>query len=279
MRSLKEVSAVRMFGAVLPKIIGDRITAAGVHISSFYGLSEGGPLMGSTNRPRNDLDWDYLMADPPSIEKFLWFKPIEVDPSSKSSADEDQLYELVVRDGTAHVLKEVKDEDGNLNTGDVWQKHPTKEGRWRIVGRKDDQIKCYQNDRQVIINGLEYEHKIKNGNEDIIEEAIMFGQGKNRVGVLVFAEEAAGPAHKWVLERIWKTIQTDINAVMKVPIEKDMIKIITGPSDLPRTTKLNFIRPQVYMKYHSVIDAAYAGTEEQVANYPLHAHLHLVKSR
>lgn len=272
---LQRAENITMFGSVLQKTIGDKLADLDIHIGSAYGMSEAGPLMTSSLRPRGDKDWDYLMPSSDNHAKSLEFRP--VDMTLQTAESDEQLYEAVVLPNWPPVLEDVKAADGCYYTGDLFQKHPTKDNRWRVVGRKDDQIKCYQSDRQCLINGFEYENKIKAGNEDVLEEAVMFGQGKDKIGVLIFAENAVGPARQWVLERVWKTIKNEINNKLKVPIEKDMIKIITGDAELPRTSKLNIIRPQVMMKYRQVIASAYP--EEKIANVPLHATLHPVKSR
>lgn len=274
LRILKEATNVGMFGSIMSSSLGHRLIEAGVFISSEYGLSEAGALMTSSLRPRDDPDWDYLMPINETMEKLLWFRPVK----THSTDSGEQLYELIVKDGAPMVLDDVKDSEGNFNTGDLVVRHPTKEGRWKLVGRQDDEIKCYQNDRQCIVNAFDYEHKIRAGNEDVLEEVVLFGQGKARLGVLVFAENADGAARKSVLERVWASIQAGINGKMKVPIEKDMIKIVAGSAELPRTTKLNIIRPQVYMAYRSIIDGAY-GDEEKMAHIPLHTALHAVRSR
>ena len=269
---LQQAEYVKLFGAVLPQHVGDRLTASGIFIGTEYGLSEGGLLLTSNRRPRDDKDWDYLEPITDAIGKLLRFQPIETSGSGE------QMYEIVAGDGVPNVLDEVKDAKGDFYTGDIVLKHPTKASRWKIVGRRDDQIKCYQNDRQVIVNALEYEGKIKAGNEDILEEAVLFGQGKDKLGVLIFSENALGHAQHAVVERVWATIRTSINAKLKVPIEKDMIRIVTDPAGVPRTTKLNFIRPQVYGLYQSVIDDAYAATDkEKHFDIPVHANGHAVK--
>ena len=55
---------------------------------------------------------------------------------------------------------------------------------------------------------------------------------------------------------------------MKIGIERAMIVVVSGvwPQALPRTTKMNLIRPQLYMKYKEAIDAAYDGRTNGHAN-------------
>jgi acyl-CoA synthetase (AMP-forming)/AMP-acid ligase II len=66
------------------------------------------------------------------------------------------------------------------STKDLWVKHPTKEGLWRIVGRLDDVI--------ILANG---EKTVPGPQEAIISSsplvqgAVMFGREHNQVGVLI----------------------------------------------------------------------------------------------
>ena len=88
---------------------------------------------------------------------------------------------------------------------------------------------------------------------------VLFGQGESKLGVLIFAESATGQAKRTVIERAWASIEKEINQKMKIGIEKNMIVVVSGVStlSLPRTTKLNFIRPQIYKRYKEQIEAAY----------------------
>jgi hypothetical protein len=125
-------------------------------------------------------------------------------------------------------------------------------------------LKIYQRDRQSIVNALIYEDKIKRGNEDVLEEVVLFGQGRNKLGVLIFAQNAKGRARELVIARVWARIVHEINSVPRTGIDKNMIVVVSGDDEVPRTTKLNFIRPQLYLKYRDLIDAAYAGGEKTV---------------
>lgn len=254
---LSNSDEVRSFGAVVPQSVGDSLVMRGVNLASEYGLSEGGKLMTSALRPREDKDWDYLMAVSQFQDQYLSFEPISLVSGGEAAHKDEQLYELVLKKGSPAVLDSVKDADGNFATGDLFLKHPTKDGRWKIVGRKDDQLKIYMGDRQVIINAFEYENRIKAGNEDIVEEVIVFGQGKAQLGVLIFVANAVNGAMKDVRERVWTTINQNINPQMKAKIGRAMILIIADGKQLPRTTKFNVIRPQVYARYADVIEDTY----------------------
>lgn len=257
MSILRACEHVKHFGAVLSKTVGDTLVKNGVHLASEYGLSEGGAVLTSGLRSPEDKDWDYLMPSSAAQAKYMWFKPLGQEVDGVARRNGEQLYELVLTQGSPAVLKEYKDADGNLATGDLFLKHPTKDDRWKIMGRKDDQLKLYEADRQILVNAFEYENIIKPGNEDVVGEAVLFGQGRPRLGVLIFTANRVDKTAGAVLERVWNTIDTHINPNMKVKISKDMVKIITDGTELPKTPKFNFVRPLVYARYADVIEDAY----------------------
>ena len=171
---LSRCDAVSHFGAVLPKELGDRLAQRGVKLRSAYGMSEAGQLLSSDFRPANDIDWDY-MAPTSVSEGHLLFRPVGTSGSDSSPAKGDQLYELICLASCPGVNDEVRtsnDPPGSCHTGDLFLKHPSKEQRWKIVGRMDDQLRIYHDDRQAVVNGLEYEERIKRGNDDLIDEVV-----------------------------------------------------------------------------------------------------------
>lgn len=236
-----------------------------MEFDTVYGLTECGNLLNSRGRGKGDKDWQWM--DPVSYKKdYYLFRPV-----GKSAVEDEQLYELILLDGCPEIDESVKRSDdppNSFHVGDLFLKHPTKPDRWKIVGRIDDQLKIYQAGRQIIVNAMVYEEKIKIGNEDVLDEVVLFGQGMNKLGVLIFAGNATGKARDNLIERVWSTIQKKVNNVEKVAVEKDMLVIVSDvPSvDLPRTTKLNFIRPQVYMKFKELIDASYEAKANGHAN-------------
>ena len=170
------------------------------------------------------------------------------------------MYELIILPmfhGLAPTFANCNDPPGSFATGDLFLKHPTKFNRWKIIRRKDDQLKIYQGDRQSIVNALAYEDRIKQGNEDVLDEVLVFGQGRSKLGLLVFAQHVESKAKDAVIERVWVSIRQEINGKLQTGIDKDMILVVASDAALPRTGKLNVIRPQAYLKYKSLIDAAY----------------------
>lgn len=251
LRSAKNVS---MFGAVCPDELGDRLVAQGVRLSSIYAMTEAGVMGASGARPADDNDWQYISVNP-SKKDHIQMRPLE---------GSDELWQMWSLPGCPEVLPTVLHKDGTFCTGDLFLKHPTKEGRWKIVGRQDDQLKIYQKDRQSIVNAVVYEQKIQASNNDIVDEVILFGQGRSSLGVLVFAEDVSEGTSKRaeVERRIWSTIQSEVNGKLPTPIDRNMMVLVdTKRTSLPQTGKFNLIRPQVYLKYQHLIDQAYDNQE------------------
>ena len=256
---LKRSERVVSFGAVCPQALGDKVVKAGIRFSSTYGMSEVSSILTSVIRPPKDQEWDWLLPVP-AIDAHLDFRLMGSKDSAGDCSDTEELYDLVILPtypGLSSRFANCDDPPGSFATGDLFLKHPTKSNRWKLVGRKDDQVKIYQGHRRSIVNALVYEDTIKRGNEDIVDEVVLFGQGRSKLGVLVFAQHAEGSARDVVTERVWASINHDINGKLRTGIGKDMIVVVAGEAVVPRTVKLNFIRPQVYMRYQDLIDAAY----------------------
>ncbi|MCJ1478790.1 hypothetical protein MMC13_007474 [Lambiella insularis] len=255
LEALKKCDLVTSFGAVCSQAIGDKAVANGIRLITDYGITEVAALMTSAFRPLDDPQWDYLTTLPPA-KPHIEMRPLCEGEASVSTNE--RLFELIVLPSFP-MLKEKwansNDPPGSLHTGDTFLKHPTKEDYWKVVGRKDDQIKIYADDRQSVVNALVYESKIRTGNQDVVDDVVLFGQGRKRLGVLIFTK--SGIPQDTALERVWATIGKEINGILKTGIEKKMLRAIEAGDQIPRTDKLNIIRPQVYLKYHDLIDSAY----------------------
>ena len=250
---LARCAGVTIFGAVCSGEIGDKLVASGVKLGALYGMTEAGTLATSMGRPGEYTEWQWLSIIPSNIDL------IDMLPLSGSDGE---LFQMWCHPDCPEILPAVKQLDGWFCTGDLFLRHPTKKDRYKLVGRQDDQLKIYQRDRQSIINAVVYEKLIHDGNEDIVDEVVLFGQGRGKLGVLVFAEVAAQGSDRRVQfkGRIWRTIEEHINGKLPTPVDRDMIVIVDSVrrKDLPQTGKYNLIRPQIYLRFKDVIEAAYA---------------------
>jgi acyl-coenzyme A synthetase/AMP-(fatty) acid ligase len=249
---LTKVDIVMLFGAVCTDALGDRLVAEGVNFYSLYALTETS-VLGTSPQPRKtgDKNWQWISIHPPKKD-YLEMRQLPGSPD---------LWQMHCLPGCPEVIDTVKDKDGSFCTGDLFVQHPTLKGRWKVVGRQDDQLKIYQRDRQSIVNAIAYESIIYPPNEDVVDEVVLFGQGKGKLGLLVFAEDVGeGSRRRQEIERrVWETIEKDVNqGQLPTSIERKMILIVdTERTSLPQTAKKNLIRPQVYLKFQDLIEKAY----------------------
>jgi acyl-CoA synthetase (AMP-forming)/AMP-acid ligase II len=242
---LRKLKNVVGYGAVCPSHLGNHLIHEGVRFSVGYAMSETSTLMSSASRPAIDQDWEYMSVLPPAV-KYVTMRPVSV-------AEDAELYECIILAGLPNCpssLSNSNDPPGSFHTSDLFVPHPTKEGRWKIVGRKDDQINM---GIPVVINAIDYESVIKHSASNLVDEVVLFGQGRNKLGVLVFVKEGVtlGAAR----EAVWKAVEEKINGVLKIAIEKRLIVATTGK--VPCTDKGNFMRTATYIHYNDLINSVY----------------------
>ena len=273
------------FGAVCPQRVGDELVREGVRFFTGYACSEASRIMSSASRPEHDVDWDYMSINLP-VRSSVHMKPLSFDtgpkcddlkisssmgtPQKQEEQQEPELYECIILPSNPNLDNSITNtsdpEPGSFATGDVFRPHPTKPNRWKIIGRKEDHIFM---DIPVVVNALEYENIIKaelaqndkSNNDKVraeVEEVVVFGQGRPKLGVLVFPKHAIASSHsaaspsssvdvgerkdreKMIRDEVWHAIQVGINDKMKTGIDKDMIVIIDpagGQSQLARLDK------------------------------------------
>ena len=268
MEILQTTPRVAVFGAACPRELGDRLVREGVNLSAGHAMSETSSLLTSAARMARDpedREWDY-MSPLPGLGGHLWFKPLSAvsngsgEGTAKHDDNDDDLYELVVLKSLpnlAPVMSNSNDPPGSFYTGDVFVKHPTKDDCWKIVGRKDDQISMAF---PPTVNAHDYETVVKAAvaADNGIEEVVLFGQGRKRLGILVFVEKSAGTER--AKDAVWEVLQEKVNGKMKMGVHRDMIVAVRG--EVPRTEKKNFMRAAVYQRCADAIDGAYSETNQ-----------------
>lgn len=206
--------------------------------------------MNSTFRDAStDKAWDYL-APYPNVKEYICMKPLS-----------DDLYECVILPGLASCpISNSDDPPGSFHTGDVFVPHATLPGRWRPIGRRDDVINMSFSASFV---ALPFEDRVRS--HPLVAEAVMFGNGRPTLGVLVFASEAArhlGPRE--VADGVWAVVE-ELNAQNEAwtRVEREMVVVVEHGRGWPKTDKQNVIRPAVYKEFESVIDALYKEVDKK----------------
>ncbi|GAB1316330.1 hypothetical protein MFIFM68171_06540 [Madurella fahalii] len=250
--ALQKCIVVSTAGNVFPDQLGDRLVQVGVRLTNEYGMSELSFSLSSAPRLRRpgDLGWQYLEADPVSAPH-IRFRPL---PARNGGAE--QLYELVVLPSHPTQDKRFANmPDGSFRTGDVFVKHPSAE-RYKCMGRMGDDVAIYPGNGRIVLNAVSYEHAVLAQNEDILQEVLLFGNGRTEAGMLLFTKPGCVASSAEVLRRVWATVERQINGVLPAVLRKEML-VIVRDEVLPYTAKGSIVRPELYKRFESVINAAY----------------------
>ncbi|SPJ73952.1 related to nonribosomal peptide synthetase MxcG [Fusarium torulosum] len=245
---LANMKQVLYAGSGCPDDLGDRLVERGVNLCGNYGATETGRLATSA-RPEGDKAWNYIRVLPPA-EPYTMFD--EVAPG---------LFECVALDGLpSKSTTNSDDPPGSFRTRDLFTQHPTRPTLWKFACRLDD--------RFTLINGekvlpIPIEGRIRQ--EEIVKEAIVFGDGKTYPGILIIkADRAADMPDNEFLEAIWPSVEdANSRAESFSRIPKELVVIVPADVAYPRTDKGTFIRVPTYRQFEKEIEAAYKTYEGQ----------------
>ncbi|KAF4986560.1 hypothetical protein FGRMN_10788 [Fusarium graminum] len=245
---LNNTKQVLYAGSGCPDDLGDRLVERGVNLCGNYGATETGRLATSA-RPEGDKAWNYIRILPPA-EPYTVFD--EVAPG---------LFECVVLDGLPSKSTTNSDNPpGSFRTRDLFTQHPTRPMLWKFACRLDD--------RFTLINGekvlpIPIEGRIRQ--EEIVKEAIVFGDGKTYPGILIVkADRVADIPDDEFLDAIWPSVEdANSRAESFSRIPKELVVIAPADASYPRTDKGTFIRVPTYRQFEKEIEAAYSVYEGQ----------------
>ncbi|KAG2117013.1 putative aminoadipate reductase [Suillus discolor] len=247
---LKTLEYVIYGGGPLAPKIGNSLGNAGVKLSCGYGATEFGV---NTCTIRNSLDqkfWDWVRFGPNS--KIRW------------APQDDGTYECQFLTTPTHQVsvENLPDVKGYA-TSDVFIKHPTIEGLWKIVGRLDD-VLILSSGEKTVPAPMEC---IICANPSV-SGAVIFGRGRNQVGILI--EPRAGceidvDDEKQLAEfrnRVWPDIE-DANkeALAFSRIFKEMILVTHGEKPMLRAGKGTVMKKATLKLYEEEINALYEKVE------------------
>ncbi|KIJ54685.1 hypothetical protein M422DRAFT_200577 [Sphaerobolus stellatus SS14] len=256
---MKNLKAVIFGGGPLNKKIGDSLSRMGVRLLSLYGMAEGGPLSAIPIPPPGDLDWNWLNVNPRCDTRFI-------------PQDDQGLFELVFVEAPTHLIAASNTEiDGKraLATNDLVIRHPTNPMRFRVYGRKDDQI-MHSNGEKTNPGPIE----IIVTRDSLVDYAVVFGRGRDQAGILVQPSKGKqfDPHDEIALAQyrnmIWPSIEVANEfSPAHSRIFKEMI-VVTDPSKpMELTAKMTPRRQIVINAYEKDINEAYAAVEESSQLY------------
>ncbi|KAL1412125.1 hypothetical protein Q8F55_003125 [Vanrija albida] len=253
-RSLASMETVSYAGAAVPDDLGDRLVAAGVPLMSVFGTTETGALMSSKRDYATDKAWNWVRAEG------LVAKYIELVPHGNDT------FEIVVLDGwPAKIVSNRK--DGAYATKDLFQQHPDHPSWFKYIGRLDDTLTHTLGEKT---NPVPLELAIR-GNSRLIQECIVFGDGRPHTGCLILPSDEGAPlaaesARKF-LDAIWPVIEeANSHAPTHSRILKDMVALLKYGTEIPVATKMSILRPACYAKFAKHIDYVYETFEKGASN-------------
>ncbi|KAF4582493.1 putative NRPS-like protein biosynthetic cluster [Pleurotus pulmonarius] len=251
MNFLRSLRIVTYSGGSPPPKLGEALSAAGVVTRPIYGATEfGAPTHWvPSDSERTNGEWQWI--------RFCDNVSIDMVPQG------DGTYELcVVRGETDHINVFNMADKAGYATSDLFTKHPTKEGLWKIVGRKDDVI--------VHTTG---EKTVPTPLEDIItshpgiQGVVMFGAQQNQPGVLIELKDTTRfPQNnedlKSIRNELWPIIE-EANAIAPAfsRIYKDMVIFASPDKPLPRAGKGTIMRKAALVAYAPEIENLYNSIE------------------
>ncbi|KAK7443699.1 hypothetical protein CaCOL14_012347 [Colletotrichum acutatum] len=247
-RALASVKLVLFGESSCPDDLGDRLVSKGVYLVGNYGSTEVGRLMNSV-RPPGDKAWNYLR---PLASAKPYVLMDEISPG---------IYECVCLDGIPSKSTSNSDSPPNsFRTRDLFLKHPTQPDWWKYVSRLDDRFTLINSEKvlPILIEG-----RIRQ--EEIVKEAIVFGEQRSYPGALIVrADNAASLSDAEFVEAIWPAVQaanTKAESFSRIP--RELIIVLPSETQYPRTDKGTFIRALFYQQFEKEIQIAYNRYENE----------------
>ncbi|EPQ52234.1 acetyl-CoA synthetase-like protein [Gloeophyllum trabeum ATCC 11539] len=249
---LASMEIVLFGGGPLSRHVGDKLASKGVNLHSGYGGTEFPCPTYMTPPPgmAEPTDWEYL--------------PFDSKVPTRMVAQGDGMYELQILDSDSHplLIKNMPDVPGYA-TSDLFEKHPTREGLWKIVGRADDLVILASGEK--IVPGP-IESKILTS--PLVSGVILFGRGHNQAGILVEPrlEYVVNPlddvASAEFRNMLWAIVEeANKEAPAYSRIFKEMILVTAQDKPMRRAAKGTVIRKATLADYAKEIDDLYARLE------------------
>ncbi|KAG1835812.1 putative aminoadipate reductase [Suillus subalutaceus] len=236
---LKTLEYVAYAGGPLAPKMGNALVNAGVKLSCAYGATEFGIPT-------------YFIRN--SVDQKLW----------EWAPQDDGTYECQVLTNPTHQVsvENLSDVKGYA-TSDVFVKHPTIEGLWKIVGRIDDVLVLSSGEKTVPapMESIICANPYVNG-------TVIFGRGRNQVGILIEPRvgcEIDVDDEKHLAEfrnRVWPEIEEANNEAPAFSrIFKEMILVTHSEKPMLRAGKGTVTKKATVNLYEEEINALYEKVE------------------
>ncbi|KIK64035.1 hypothetical protein GYMLUDRAFT_195812 [Collybiopsis luxurians FD-317 M1] len=252
---LKGLKGVMFGGGPLSPPIGEYLVSRGVHLRAIYGSTEVGAVCDVSFDPKDDEDWCWM----------TWAKETNIRWVSQG----DGKSELQFLNSDTHVVsvRNLDDVPGYA-TSDLWVPHPSKPGKWKIVGRIDEVLIHSSGEKTV---PMPIENVVMTS--PLVQGVVMFGRQRDQAGILI----EPSPGNKINVEddsevsrfrnQIWPVIdEANRLAPSYSRIYKEMILITPSNKPLPRAPKGTILRKAAYQVYEKEIDQIYESVESNAGS-------------
>ncbi|CAG8972786.1 hypothetical protein HYALB_00006878 [Hymenoscyphus albidus] len=148
--------------------------------------------------------------------------------------------------------------DGSFRTGDIFLQHPTRLGLYKCIGRMTDEIKIRPvGHENVALHAPTYEDVAMAPGAGVLEEAVLFGSGRPEAGILLFVKAGCDVDREGLVDSVWEALEREFEeGRVPVKVRKEMLVVVCG-GVVPRTTKGNFVRSEIYIEFEEDINEAY----------------------
>ncbi|KAI6156288.1 putative aminoadipate reductase [Pisolithus thermaeus] len=251
--SVKQLSTlfyVAYAGGPLSKKAGNALANAGVKLGSVYGATEVSSFTSCIRTADDQKEWEWVRPGPNT--RIRW-APLG-----------DGTFELQVLSSETHQVsvENLPDLKGYA-TSDIFAKHPTIEGLYKVVGRVDDVLVLSSGEKTV---PAPMESII--GTSRHVSSVCMFGRGRSQIGILVEPrpEYAINVGdEKQVAEfrnLIWPVVEeANKDAPNFSRIFKEMILITSRDKPILRTGKGSVAKKATLSLYEAEVEALYESVE------------------
>lgn len=168
----------------------------------------------------SDKGWNWLRAEGP-IADYL-----ELIPQGSDT------FEAVVKDGWPAKIMSNR-EDGAYCTKDLVLRHPQNKTWFKYIGRLDDTLTQTLGEKT---NPVPIELAIR-GNSPLVQECIVFGDGRPQTGALILPSEQGAELSKdkkKYIEAVWPVIaDANSNAPSHSRILPEMVDILPYGTEIP----------------------------------------------
>lgn len=237
-------------GAPLARGCGDAVSKK-VTLINGMGTTEIWNATGFT--PADPADWEYAEWNPAAGI---------VMETTKS----DNLAELVIKRMSGEdsrfqfVFHNFPDLD-EWRTKDLFERHPTKPGLWRYVGRADDIIVLSNGEK---LNPVTFE-KIVEGHP-LVKGVLMVGANRFQAGLVVELHPRVNTrcTEESLVEQVWPWVeQANKQYPAHARVWRTMIAFASPDKPFPRTPKGSVMRRGALSLYEREINSLYGGQEAQ----------------